>query len=550
MTITDSDIKSLRRPFGPDSGMNSSGKVRSRADDRQSLAKGEYFAVAVVAFYLTVSIITEGGVELFDKSILAAIAVVFCASQIGKRVFAKVALVSTVAQVILGLLTFAVLAQSFRSQNTLLHNPIWAMARQSLPDLEGAISVAPEQSFQALVTFAPIFMFIAVLKLCRDDVIALRIIKILVVIATVAALFGVLSLFHVFEYLGAPPKQFYQGSLTSFFVNRNTAGTFFGLGVLVSFSLALGQLQRRRLNIATLYEALVEGRNMPHKFPVVVMINTLILFTSLALTQSRGAVAATVLSLVIYWLLVSKSTQEIPSNQPWVLRFMRFSKTVFSILLALVIVAFFAARVLGRQETEGVDIFRLCTYQSTWQMGLDNWPTGSGLGTFSDVFPNYRMPECLGLWGHWEMAHNFFLEGFQSLGAVFSFSVLASYVALLWAFVQGLRIRSHHRTVPALGLCALVLVSAHSLVDFSLQIPGVANFVAVLLGACVAVSLNPEKQGQRKRHHSFPRAARTIVVTPVVSTGPLQTMRGAATFTPKLGDTQPPPASGGAPRKS
>jgi hypothetical protein len=43
----------------------------------------------------------------------------------------------------------------------------------------------------------------------------------------------------------------------------------------------------------------------------------------------------------------------------------------------------------------------------------------------------------------------------------------------------------------------LVLIVLHSMVDFSVQIPGVAAFVAAAVGAAVAISLARKRSGRQ-----------------------------------------------------
>jgi len=63
------------------------------------------------------------------------------------------------------------------------------------------------------------------------------------------------------------------------------------------------------------------------------------------------------------------------------------------------------------------------------------------------------------------------------------------YYKLLRAFIHGIRERRRLRFVPLACLCLLVIVTLHSLVDFSLQIPGVGVAIAATLGAGCAISL-------------------------------------------------------------
>ena len=73
-------------------------------------------------------------------------------------------------------------------------------------------------------------------------------------------------------------------------------------------------------------------------------------------------------------------------------------------------------------------------------------------------------------------------------------SALFLAIALL-AFVclRGVWSRHRHWIYPAIGFSASILVGAHALVDFSLQIPAVAYTYALMMGAAVAQSLPTRK---------------------------------------------------------
>jgi O-antigen ligase len=151
--------------------------------------------------------------------------------------------------------------------------------------------------------------------------------------------------------------------------------------------------------------------------------------------------------------------------------------------------AVFGTRLMLRIETEGlVDEQRLCTYASTWQAIKDHLVWGTGAGTFQDVFPAYRADEC-GIEGHWEMAHSVPLEGWLTFGGAFLVAAVIAYVTLIATYAKGLRERRRYRYVPLACLSILLLVTLHSVVDFSLQIPAVALLVAWSLGAGAAVSV-------------------------------------------------------------
>jgi len=78
------------------------------------------------------------------------------------------------------------------------------------------------------------------------------------------------------------------------------------------------------------------------------------------------------------------------------------------------------------------------------------------------------------------------------------------YVTLGAALIHGARVRRRLRHLPVAGLAALVLITLHAIVDFSLQIPGVAVYAAAAIAAAVAVALgrNGEDGGGRRGLHN------------------------------------------------
>ncbi|MBP0575551.1 hypothetical protein J8J27_33020, partial [Mycobacterium tuberculosis] len=77
----------------------------------------------------------------------------------------------------------------------------------------------------------------------------------------------------------------------------------------------------------------------------------------------------------------------------------------------------------------------------------------------------------------WDRAHNVFLEFALGVGVPAAAGVLvALYAVLTTTFVIGWRRRRRLVCAPITGIAILVLLTLHSLVDFSLQIPGMAVF--------------------------------------------------------------------------
>jgi hypothetical protein len=89
------------------------------------------------------------------------------------------------------------------------------------------------------------------------------------------------------------------------------------------------------------------------------------------------------------------------------------------------------------------------------------------------------------------MAHNVYLEGLTAFGLAFVPLLFVFFAALIIIFRKGVRTRLRYRFAGQLGLAALLLVTLHSLVDFSVQIPGFAISFAIVLAPLATLCLRP-----------------------------------------------------------
>ena len=324
-------------------------------------------------------------------------------------------------------------------------------------------------------------------------------------------------------------KEGYIGSLTSVFVNRNTAGTFLGVSSLVLFTLLLAVLKMTRGSKPIV--RLLQDEAIPRERKVQVALLCVLMgvvLLALFLTRSRGALIATVIAyLAVMPFVVADLLKS--SNAPSSLRqepaegaraWRRPAAVLGAAAVIILIAILFGGQSIARMEREGADLSRLCVYAGTLRAFLENWLFGTGFGTFQSVFPAYREIGCAGPGVSFLRAHDFFLEGLLGFGILFVPALLFGYGHLIRGLWSGTRSRRRLRHVPLLALGALLLVTLHGLVDFSLQIPGMAAFFAAYLAAAMTISLGRQKKrpapvaavsSVRHPHDlSCPRKARTM----------------------------------------
>lgn len=374
-----------------------------------------------------------------------------------------------------------------------LANGAWRSVSENIGPVRGTISVAPGMTLDALSSLAlPFLVFISALAFFQEDDQALWLWRALAYFGAAYAAFGIAQELLFPEQLLFEPKQHYVGSLTATFVNRNTAGTFFGIAILLNLGLEFHEL--RKIRIASFVKrALSFDIDWRDKNALVLIhaFSCLNVGMALFLTQSRGAVGATFVACVAAVALIAtrRLTADKPNDE--FVSWRRYAALAASLLVIVGLFALFAGRSVYRMEAQGSEDGRWCAFSSTIEAIRDNWILGTGFGAFQDVFPLYRDADCAGIVGVWERAHNFFLEGFLGLGLPFVAALAIGYLVLVGVFIRGIRIRRQFRFIPVVGLAVLILASLHSIVDFSLQIPGVGVYFAAVMAAATTVSLGP-----------------------------------------------------------
>lgn len=382
------------------------------------------------------------------------------------------------------------LIQSMPLPDTIAGHPAWQVLSELGLGESHYLSPAPANVRSALLPISlPFAGLLAALVLLRTDDEVEQALRVFSVAGGLLALFAVAQFAAFPNSLMFGEKIHYLGSLTAPFVNRNTAATFYGVTLLSLLC------QFRREQVPSIFGS---GKAVFRPGVSVGRIATLTIltaaaFVALALTTSRGGVAASVVGVIVF--AVGMFVAPPPPKQKAGAFPSKGGRGTFPrIAMAMLVLAllaaafwFFAGRATLRAEIQGLDDGRFCVLAGIYQAIEDNWLTGIGAGVFSVYFPAYRDAAC-GVSGQWEMAHNFYLDAQLALGIVFVPILLSVVLFLVVVLRRGIVNRRRNRPIVWAGIGSCFIVALHSVVDFSLQIPGFglwwALFLAMVMQIC------------------------------------------------------------------
>lgn len=361
-------------------------------------------------------------------------------------------------------------------------DPLWREASAALgPDLPAHISINPAATLEGgfrLIAYSGLFWL--AFQLTRDPARATHARNVIIAIGSAYSLYGLFALFGGEAWLlgtiGARPDQ----SLTSSFVNRNSYATFAGLTLLAALSLFLERVRHllaldgswRRKTALVIEHIVFQSRLLT----AAIITITLALF----LTTSRGGIFASLFALGAL-LLLQMPRRGGQGRQP----------LGFALLIVVgIAVVAGGGNFLDRLERQGLSLetdLRSTLFSTTIEAIKTAPLKGTGFGTYEQAIEPYRANDP-NIFALWEKAHNTYLENALELGLPAALALNIAIFLLALITYRGVRARRRHKSFPALGVAATLLVGLHALVDFSLQIPAVAVLYAFMMGLAVAQS--------------------------------------------------------------
>jgi O-antigen ligase len=362
-------------------------------------------------------------------------------------------------------------------------DPIWRQAAAALrTPLSPSVSIARNQPWFGLGS--PLLCVLAIacgFLVGTDAARARQLIKVIAWSGAAYAAYGIVT--HLLDptHLLGRDKQAYLESVTGTFVNRNTAGAYFGSCAVV-WSLLLWERVRREIASRSLaWRAVVSQLfSAPPKKAVVAFVMLFLCLVAMFMTRSRGAVVVSLLALVIAFTAYFR--RDLPRRTEFL------AALVGGCALASMLFEIMGEGVGARFALQGLNGGgRFEVYKSTLRIIADHPWFGTGEGTFAQVFPAYRSAN-ISMWGTWDMAHNTVLEIAADMGVPIAAIVVVAWIIIFAVLIRGIVVRRRDFIMPVSGFAVATLAVLHSLIDFSLQIPGYAIVAMAVIGAGLAQS--------------------------------------------------------------
>ena len=329
-----------------------------------------------------------------------------------------------------------------------------------------ALSVTPDATRASLMAGIPLLAAFLVARTSSQKQMAL-LPPVLVLIAFVQAVWGLLQAGPFKSlYFGAE----FAGSLIGSFANSNHFANYIAMTLPLAIFLVWRSAPHRR----------AESQQRSQLAAVFWLVVLLVLVTAVLASGSRTG-ALTGMMVTFFALLLALSAVSKTSRKWYAIG------AVVLVVAGLVVVGVNTLVARFDADRLGVDgNFRWMLVTSSWQAALAFWPTGSGAGSYSAVFPAFESP---GVRGFVEHAHNDYVELLIEFGFLFVLVVaLIAVLAVRQAWSLWRHINRGGRGADAAPLqlfCALGLLAIflHSWVDFNLRIPANAILCACLFGA-------------------------------------------------------------------
>ncbi|MFK7877317.1 MAG: O-antigen ligase family protein [Paracoccaceae bacterium] len=351
-------------------------------------------------------------------------------------------------------------------------HPVWA----ALGDVPGHISADPGQGHQIVMRYLCYAMVFWIAF--RAAVVTTRagmMLKTMAVTSTAFAIYGIYTMATGYNPVLGEGAQ--GPVVTATFINRNSYATYAAFGLLANIAAYLHITSGTRADDDRWQHFLREMLERFFDGAWIYALGALLCLGTLSLTQSRAGGIAGLVGLVIF--LASWKGAGRRWN-PWLI-------LIVGAVVAFVVLTSATGmtnRILATEAENG----RFLVYPEVVRAVMDRPFLGHGLGAFHDVFRQYVPAEAAV--GEWVRAHNSYLENTFELGIPAAASFYLALLLITWRIYRATVTRTRNRAFSCFALAAIATAATHSLFDFSLQMPAIAAFFAIVLAMGWAQSVS------------------------------------------------------------
>ncbi len=279
---------------------------------------------------------------------------------------------------------------------------------------------------------------------------------------------------------GVPTSTFY--SYHHGFVNPNNAAAYLGVMLLLTLLQAVRFFKLPNFSEINLIMALDQLTVRIVSKAGYILYSMCLVLAGLFMTGSRAGILLSLLSALAFLLMIAHKATRRSKHRPLIL----FTAMLLTGTMLGWSYGNFGQIIKNKMRNDGISSnSRTDIMAATLPMIADHPLLGSGLGSFPGVFQQYR-PTDVSADGIIDKAHNSYLEFAAEMGVPALAALLGALGWMGWQLYRAYRQRSSRYSACAFGLCAWLLAAYDSLVDFPLQIPGLAAVFIAVVTVCTA----------------------------------------------------------------
>jgi O-antigen ligase len=326
---------------------------------------------------------------------------------------------------------------------------------------------------------AAFFLFLLQWKPSNGSI--LNLIPLIMWMGIAESLYGMFEFFSGHHHILNLGDSSLASSVTGTFINRNSFAGY----LLMVIPLSTGYLFSRESFQESRFKGWRHRLSSLDGKVLLIVFGIMVMIVGLLFSASRMGILSLLLSFSLISLLFRDPRKE-----------KGFSKTSVLILgLALLWAAWVGLdAVISRffSVSEGFEE-RWKIWVSTFQIFKDFPLLGSGLGTFTQVFPMYRSFHVRGLFTH---AENDFLQLGSEVGLIGIGILLILFIILFSKAISGIHSRhprNPRRYIGIAGLIGILALMFHSLVERNIQVPANAFLFTFIWALVLKISVGEKR---------------------------------------------------------